>query len=109
VGELTKRDAAGLELLADPTRRRIVAALAVRPRKLSSIASELGLRGPATTRQLRLLAEAGLIRATRSPIDGRSTLYVIESRRLGPITAWLAATAVGRPMRDPTDPDDGSN
>jgi DNA-binding transcriptional ArsR family regulator len=83
-------------LLADPTRRRIIAAVAVRPRRPSSLAAELGLSRPAMSRQLRLLREAELIKVSRSLHDRRVLLYAIDRRAHGPITAWLAGTNVGR-------------
>lgn len=100
VSEMPKRNGMGIELLADPTRRRIIAALALRPRKPSSLAVEIGLSRPATTRQLRLLADAGLINATRSSVDRRAMLYSIDPHRHGPIIAWLAGTEIARPTTD---------
>jgi DNA-binding transcriptional ArsR family regulator len=104
VSDTPKRNGQGIELLADPTRRRIIALLAIRPRRPSTIATEIGLSPPAVSRQLRLLRDAGLIRAQRSPVDGRGRRYAIEPRAHGAITAWLAGTGLGRP----TDPFDGS-
>ena len=100
VSDMPKRNGHGIELLADPTRRRIIAVLAIRPRRPSAIAKEIGLSRPATSRQLRLLREAGLIRAQRSLIDGRSYRYSIEPRVHGAITAWLAGTGVAVPDPD---------
>jgi DNA-binding transcriptional ArsR family regulator len=96
---MPRRNGAGIDLLADPTRRRIIALLAVHPLRPSTIATELGLSRPAVSRQLRLLREAGLIVARRSRVDGRSVLYGIHPSRHGSITAWLAGTGVGRPVR----------
>lgn len=93
---MPKRNGTGIELLADPTRRRIIGLLALRERQPSKIATEIGLSRPATTRQLRLLERAGLVERRRSYLDGRSFTYYIDFRRLGPITAWLAGTEVGR-------------
>lgn len=97
--DMPKRNGAGIALLADPTRRRIIAALALGPRRPSSLAAEIGLSRPATSRQLHLLRDAGLVRASRSRLDGRVVLYTLDPRRHGPITAWLAGTEVGRPAR----------
>lgn len=94
---MPRRSGPGIALLADSTRRRIVAALARRPRRPSSLAREIGLSPPATTRQLHLLRDAGLIRSTRSIVDRRAILYAIDPRSHGPITAWLVGTEVGRP------------
>jgi DNA-binding transcriptional ArsR family regulator len=100
VDDAPKRNGQGIELLADPTRRRIIALLALRPRRPSILAEELGLSRAATTRQLRLLEVAGLIRAYRIVADGRLVLYGIERRQHGPINAWLAGTEVGRPAKN---------
>jgi DNA-binding MarR family transcriptional regulator len=101
--DMPKRNGAGIELLADPTRRRLVAAIALRPRRPSSLAAELGLSRPATTRQLGLLEEASLIRGTKFIADRRGVLFTIEARSHGQITAWLAGTEIGRP--GPIEPD----
>ena len=98
---MPKRNGRGMELLADPIRRRIIALLAVRPWRPSSLAAELRLGRPATTRQLHLLEDAGLIRSARSVADGRVVLYSIERRQHGPITAWLAGTEIVRPTTRP--------
>src|SRR5215213_442959 len=90
------RRGVGIELLADPTRRQILAAVAVRPARPSSLAARLGRSRPAVSRQLRLLEEAELIRGHRMPGDGRAMLYTINPLMHGRITAWLAGTEVGR-------------
>jgi Bacterial regulatory protein, arsR family len=61
--------AEGIELLADPTRRKIVALLANRVWHPGDIAAAISLGRPAVSRQLSLLAAAGLIRWRRSQID----------------------------------------
>jgi len=99
---MPKRNGTGIALLADPTRRRIVALLALRPRRSSTIAREIALSRPATSRQLRLLWEAGLIRIVPVPLDGRAVLYAIDDRQHGRITAWLAGTEVGIEGMPPT-------
>jgi predicted transcriptional regulator len=94
---MPKRNGVGIALLADETRRRIVALLAVRPYRPSAIAAELHLSRPAISRQLRLLERAGLIRSARSRIDGRGLVYRIDPAAHGRITAWLAGTEVSLP------------
>ena len=89
-----------IALLADPTLRRIVAALALRPQRPSRLAAHLGLSRPAISRQLHLLEEAGLVWGHEEPGDGRAVLYTINPRRHGAITAWLAGTEVGVPQAD---------
>ena len=92
---MPKRNGTGIALLADETRRRIVAMLAMRPMRSSAIARELGLSRPATSRQLRLLQEAGLIHGFASLADRRGVLYMLHPNTHGRITAWLAGTGVG--------------
>jgi DNA-binding transcriptional ArsR family regulator len=103
---MPKRNDIGIGLLADPTRRRIVAALALRPRLPSSLARELDRSRPAISHQLRLLEDAGLVRATGFMSDRRSILYAIEPRAHGQITAWLAGTELVRPTDGPRGPSD---
>jgi len=95
---MPKRNGPGIELLADPTRRRIIAALALSPRRPSSLARELRLSRPAISRQLRLLLDAGLVRAARASLDRRVWLYSLEPREQGRITAWFAGTEIARPV-----------
>jgi DNA-binding transcriptional ArsR family regulator len=87
---MPKRAAEGIELLADATRRQIVALIASRIRHPSDIAQALGLSRPAVSRQLRLLVVAGLLRWRWSTIDRRSRVYAIEPAMQEPILAWLA-------------------
>lgn len=92
---MPKRNGKGIELLADPTRRRMIQLMALRPRRPSALAREMGLSRPAISRQLRLLREAALIRPISALHDGRGILYAIEPANHGRITAWLAGTEMG--------------
>jgi predicted transcriptional regulator len=94
------RSGAGIALLADPTRRGIIAALAMGPKRPSRLARELGLSPQAIARQMRLLEEAGLVVGHQVPGDGRAVLYTINHGRHGAITAWLAGTEVGIAERE---------
>ena len=94
---MARRNGSGIELLADPTRRRIVALLALHPARSSQIASEIGLSRPATSRQLGLLVDAGLVTFKRFVPDRRGVLYALEPNATGPILAWLAGVEIGRP------------
>jgi DNA-binding transcriptional ArsR family regulator len=94
---MPKRNGEGIALLADPTRRAIIAALALHPRRPASLATEIGLSRPALSRQLGLLLAAELIQVHRTQVDGRGLLYHLSPDRRGQITAWLAGTVVGRP------------
>lgn len=87
---MPRRAAEGIELLADPTRRRIVALIAGTVRHPADIAVAMELSRPAVSRQLRLLTQAGLLRWRWSRIDLRSRIYVIDPAMRDPIIAWLA-------------------
>ncbi len=93
---MPKRNGSGIDLLADPTRRAIVSQLALGIGQPTKIAKRIGRSKPATSRQLRLLYQAGLISVRRQFLDGRRVDYYIHPQRLGQITAWLAGTEVGR-------------
>jgi DNA-binding MarR family transcriptional regulator len=88
--------AEGIELLADPTRRRIVALIAAQIWHPADIAEALGLSRSAVSRQLRILAVAGLLEWHPSGFDGRSRIYLIPTNRQGPILAWLAGVDLRR-------------
>lgn len=87
---MPRRKAEGIELLADPTRRQIVALLAARVWHPADIAVAIGLSRPAVSRQLRLLTDGGLLRWRWSRIDLRSREYFIDPGMHAPIIAWLA-------------------
>ncbi len=98
------RRAEGIELLADPTRRRIVALIAARVWHPSDIAAALELSRSAVSRQLRILLVAGLLEWTPSQFDARSRIYLLHPRMQGPILAWLAGVDLAnvRPQIRPT-------
>ena len=79
-----------LAVLADPVRRRIVECLAdseVPAGELVDVmAAEFGLVQPATSRHLRRLREAGLV---RSRPDGTRRLYSLDPGALRDIDVWL--------------------
>ena len=93
---MPRRNGQGIDLLADPTRRRIVSLLALNVFRPAKIAQELELSRPAVSRQLRILLDARLISRRPYFLDRRGWMYYIDPLKLGQITAWLAGTEVGR-------------
>src|SRR5687768_7298453 len=71
-------------VLADPTRLRLVAALAERELCVCDLAATLGLSESAVSHQLRLLRERGLVRARR---DGRLVYYALDDDHVAPLYA----------------------
>jgi DNA-binding transcriptional ArsR family regulator len=105
---MPRHNGTGIELLADPTRRRIIALIAVRPRRPSAMARDLGVHRSTATHQLRQLEEAGLITRRQTRHDGRGVLYLLDPQRVGPVIAWLAGTEIGGPFGPaPSAPDSG--
>ena len=101
---MPRRAAEGIELLADPTRRRIVTLIAGRVWHPADIAEAMGLSRPAVSRQLRLLTRAGLLRWRWSQLDLRSRDYFIDPAMQEPIIAWLAGVDL-RAVRPPFKPE----
>lgn len=93
------------DLLADPTCRRFIGLLALRPRRAAHLAPLVGLEQAAVAGWLRRLVAGGLVRATPSPVVAGSYRYGIEPAAHGPITAWLAGLdpATGEPRIDGTE------
>lgn len=86
----------GIELLVDPTRRRIVSLLAQHAMRSGEIARAIGRSRPTASYHLRLLQRAGLIIRTWSRVDYRGRTYFVNPAMLRPITAWLTGVELPR-------------
>jgi DNA-binding transcriptional ArsR family regulator len=75
------------EVLAEPARRRILDLLLTRPRLVGELTSELGLSQPGTSKHLRVLREAGLVRVRA---DAQRRWYELRPEPLVELDAWLA-------------------
>ena len=76
-----------LAALSDPTRRRIVELLAEGEREAGAIAAEFPVSRPAVSRHLRVLREAGLVRARA---DAQRRVYSLDPAPLAEVDEWLA-------------------
>jgi DNA-binding transcriptional ArsR family regulator len=77
------------DALGDPGRRALVEAVATRGTATATeLAAELPVTRQAVAKQLALLAEAGLLRATRS---GRETRYAVTPEPLGEAVEWMVS------------------
>ena len=75
--------------LAHPSRRHILVVLQARGGRVRAgdIASRFECSWPTTTRHLRVLEEAGLVRVEQ---EGRERFYALDSKRLKRVAgAWL--------------------
>jgi DNA-binding transcriptional ArsR family regulator len=78
--------ATSFQVLADPTRRRILDLLLERPRPVGELVEQLGLTQPGTSKHLRVLREAGLVAARQ---DAQRRWYELRPGPLTEIDAWL--------------------
>lgn len=75
------------EALADPTRRRIVAALRGGERPVGDIVHEAGIHQSGVSRHLRILHESGFVSVRP---DGQRRLYALRAEPFRELDAWLA-------------------
>jgi DNA-binding transcriptional ArsR family regulator len=74
-------------VIAEPTRRRMLDLLLERPRPVGELAGLLGLSQPGTSKHLRVLREAGLVRVRH---DAQRRWYELRPEPLTEIDSWLA-------------------
>jgi DNA-binding transcriptional ArsR family regulator len=80
-----------LAALADPTRQRLLDALAVHGEATATtLAAELPVTRQAVVKHLAVLDRAGLVRGRR---QGREVRYVVSPQRLGATARWMAQIA----------------
>ncbi|WHT15760.1 metalloregulator ArsR/SmtB family transcription factor [Crossiella sp. CA-258035] len=78
---------ATFEVLAEPTRRRILDLLLERPRLVGELTEHLGLTQPGTSKHLRVLREAGLVHVRP---EAQRRWYELRPEPLAEIDAWIA-------------------
>lgn len=74
--------------LGDPTRRRILRMLSVRPHSVKGLAEPLGITLTAVAQQLQLLEKAGLVRTEKT---GRVRTCRIDPGGLAVAGQWIEA------------------
>jgi DNA-binding transcriptional ArsR family regulator len=75
------------DVLAEPTRRRILDSLLEQPLSVNELVGRLRLSQPQASKHLRVLREAGLVRVHR---HAQRRLYELCPEPLVEIDAWLA-------------------
>jgi DNA-binding transcriptional ArsR family regulator len=73
--------------LADPNRRAVLGLLLERPRAVNELVERLGLSQPGTSKHLRVLREAGLVKVRT---EAQRRVYAVEPQPLAELDAWLA-------------------
>lgn len=74
------------DLLADPTRRRILEELRQADQSVGALVERLGISQPAVSKQLRVLREAGLA-SVRT--DAQRRIYRLQPEGLQELDEWL--------------------
>jgi DNA-binding transcriptional ArsR family regulator len=74
------------DVLAEPTRRRILDLLRERPRPVGELVEELGASQPGVSKHLRVLREAQLV-AVRQ--DAQRRWYELRPEPLAEVDGWL--------------------
>jgi DNA-binding transcriptional ArsR family regulator len=73
--------------LLDPHRRAVLELLRRRPHAVGELVGALQLSQPTTSKHLRVLREAGLVRVVP---DAQRRIYAIDPAPLAELDAWLA-------------------
>ena len=77
---------AAFSALADPTRRAILARLALGEASVTELSKPFAMSGPAVTKHLKVLEKAGLISRGR---EAQWRPARLEAAALKPVAAWL--------------------
>ena len=75
--------------LGEPTRLAVVDLLRRSPLRSSDIADALAISRPATSRHLRVLREAGLVREQAVDDDARGRIYQLRRDHFTALRGWL--------------------
>ena len=75
-----------LEVIAEPTRRRILDAVREGERSVNDLVQHVGMPQPGVSRHLKVLRDAGLVEVRR---DAQRRLYRLRAEPLIELDAWL--------------------
>jgi DNA-binding transcriptional ArsR family regulator len=75
------------DVLAEPTRRRILDLIRDEERPVNELVATLAISQPGVSKHLRVLREAGLVEART---DAQRRIYRVRPEPLAEIDAWLA-------------------
>ena len=74
------------EILAEPTRRRVLDLLREQERTVGELVDALDMSQPAVSKHLRVLRDAGLVEAR---VDAQHRVYSLRPEPLADVDAWL--------------------
>ena len=75
-----------LEVIAEPTRRRILDAVREGERSVTDLVRQVGMHQPGVSRHLKVLRDAGLVEVRR---DAQRRMYRLRTEPLMELDAWL--------------------
>lgn len=75
------------EILAEPTRRRMLDLLRDEEHTVGELVYALDMSQPAVSKHLRVLRDAGLVEAR---VDAQRRIYSLRAEPLAEVDAWLA-------------------
>jgi DNA-binding transcriptional ArsR family regulator len=75
-----------LDVIAEPTRRRILDAVRDGERSVSELVDAVGMHQPGVSRHLKVLRDAGLVEVRR---DAQRRLYRLRAEPLRELDEWL--------------------
>jgi DNA-binding transcriptional ArsR family regulator len=73
-------------VLAEPNRRLILDLLLDQPRSVGELVAQTGLSQPGTSKHLRVLREAGLVRVEK---DAQRRMYELNPQALAELIRWV--------------------
>ena len=74
------------DVLAEPNRRRILDLLLEGPRPVGELVERMGLTQPGTSKHLRVLRQAGLVRVRK---DAQRRVYELRPEPLAEVYDWV--------------------
>src|SRR6476619_5795390 len=74
------------DVIAEPTRRRILDAVRDGERSVNELVEQVGMHQPGVSRHLKVLREAGLVEVRR---DAQRRMYRLRAEPLIELDAWL--------------------
>jgi DNA-binding transcriptional ArsR family regulator len=74
------------DVLAEPTRRRILDQLLDRPRTVGDLVASLQVSQPSVSKHLRVMRDAGVVQARK---DAQRRVYELRPEALADVLAWI--------------------
>lgn len=79
-------DLAVLDVIAEPTRRRILDAVREHERSVTELVEHVGMHQPGVSRHLKVLRDAGLVEVRH---DAQRRMYRLNAEPLKALDTWL--------------------